>query len=160
MANLESWPREWRKRMRTGGAKSINGRGQMEADKRLVMFSSAMATESTVKWASKTMSVIIPFDLLRKRWALMREALLVMARQRWTRWWEGESYPAFVVQCRWIEGESFMVWWQCRWREKSDEEAKKRRTEKVNLRSGSGVWIFFWRGHSLCKPRPHEWMQA
>jgi hypothetical protein len=33
---------------------------------------------------------------------------------------------AFVVQGRCIEGESFVVRHYCRWKEKSDEEAKKK----------------------------------
>jgi hypothetical protein len=38
----------------------------------------------------------------------------------------GESYLSFVIQGRCIEGESLVVHFQCRWKEKSDEEAKKK----------------------------------
>jgi hypothetical protein len=61
-----------------------------------------------------------------------KRKMLVIVRQRW---WEGESYPAFVVQSHGVESDSFVVRWQCRWKDKSDEEAKKKQrkglTEQV-----------------------------
>jgi hypothetical protein len=38
----------------------------------------------------ETISVVIPFDLLRKKRALIQKANVGQGRQRWTRWWKGE----------------------------------------------------------------------
>jgi hypothetical protein len=51
ITNLVSWPREWRRRELTGGAKHASGSQQRGLGRRVVTFSSAMATESTMeKW--------------------------------------------------------------------------------------------------------------
>jgi hypothetical protein len=61
--------------------------------------------------------------------------MLVMARQIWTGWWEGESYHVFVIRGRSIEGEPFVVRIHCRWKEKSDEEIKKRQGKGLTEKS-------------------------
>jgi hypothetical protein len=42
MANLMSWPREWRRGELIGGAQSVNVSGQRGVGKRVMMFKSAL----------------------------------------------------------------------------------------------------------------------
>jgi hypothetical protein len=144
MTDLMSWPREWRRGELSGGANSVNGIRQRRKGKRIVTFSSARGTWSTMaKWvrlkqllgfphvfhntlrpnhnpspcpsspaARDPVSVTIPLDHLRKKKSKdAKRQMLAIVRQRWTRRWEGKSYPAFVVWERCIESESFVVRW-------------------------------------------------
>jgi hypothetical protein len=80
--------------------------------------------------AREPISVAIPSDLLGKIRVKMEDVNVSNVRERWTRWWEGETYIAFTVQGHCIEGASLVVRCQCRWKEKkwwrSKGEAKKR----------------------------------
>jgi hypothetical protein len=49
MTNLVSWPREKRREELSSGAKSFIDSGERGVGKQVVMFSSAMTTESTVE---------------------------------------------------------------------------------------------------------------
>jgi hypothetical protein len=81
-----------------------------------------------------------------------KRQVLFMVRQRWTRWWEVESYPAFVIQSCHIEGELLVIPYRCRWKKKkwwrSKEEAKKRIEGEVDscIIAKIGVWTFSWHG--------------
>jgi hypothetical protein len=78
-----------------------------------------------------------------KQGQLCKRQTLAIVRQRWIRWWEGESYPAFVVRGRCTNSE-LVVRFQCRLKEKkgwrSKEGAKKGSTEKISFVARSGVW--------------------
>jgi hypothetical protein len=55
--DLVSWPKEWKRGNRTGGTKSVSSSGKRAVGKRVVMFSSAMDTQSTMeKWAHRKKS--------------------------------------------------------------------------------------------------------
>jgi hypothetical protein len=43
-----------------------------------------------------------------KKEAMNQRQMLAIVRQSWTKWREGENYPAFFIQGRCIEGESFV----------------------------------------------------
>jgi hypothetical protein len=42
-----------------------------------------------------------------------------------------------VIEGRCIGGESIVVWWQCRWKENCDEEAKKKQKKRNDGKIGS-----------------------
>jgi hypothetical protein len=69
--------------------------------------------------------------------------MLVMGRQRCTRWREGESYPAISVQGLRIEGES-LVRCQCRRKEKKGIK-KQRRSKNMDWRE-KGLIVAVKRG--------------
>jgi hypothetical protein len=66
-----------------------------------------------------------------KQWC--KRQVLVMARQRWTSCWEGESYPAYVVEGRCIENKLFVMQCQCRRKEKKLMK-KQRRSKQMDWR--------------------------
>jgi hypothetical protein len=133
------------------------------ASKWVVMFSSAMTTESiTEKWVHRKkkcnplrlilnlstwssspgvrgpISVAILLNPLRKNRAVMQ--MLVLLRQRWTRWWEGQTYPAFKIVV-WRESRS----WCVAGKKKSGEEAKKKQQRRIDGKrhtfiTRSGIW--------------------
>jgi hypothetical protein len=63
---------------------------------------------------------------------MMQKANVGHEGTKWTKWREGESYPAFVDHGRCIEGDSFVVSCQCRWKKKSDEKAKKKQRIRID----------------------------
>jgi hypothetical protein len=64
-------------------------------------FESAMATESTTEGGvhlkiARVISSVILLNLPRKKDQCVKMQMLIIVRERWTRWREGKSYPAFV----------------------------------------------------------------
>jgi hypothetical protein len=57
----------------------------------------------------------------------LQEASVSLGKTKTGKLMRGESYTVFVVKDCCIDGESLAVWRLCRWKEKSDEEAKKKR---------------------------------
>jgi hypothetical protein len=102
-----------------------------------------LTTCSSSPAVREPISVVIPSDLLRKKDNWCKRLMLVIVWQRWARWRERDSYPAFIVWGRNIECKTFVMRCQCRWKEKSDEEAKKEQgkalTEKWIFVAKSGV---------------------
>jgi hypothetical protein len=87
--------------------------------------------------AKEPIFVAILLNLLeKKKKKKSKWQVIAIAWQRWTKWWRGECYPAFVIEDRRIKCESFVLRCDCRWKKKKKKVMERqRRSKEIDLQT-------------------------